>query len=75
MIMVMDLFDWVLIQVMVKKVMSMGLVKYLVNGVGVLLLQVLIEMILKVDLYGIVVLLEEGGKVIEEGGVGIVIFL
>ena len=51
----------------------MGPVKYLVNGAGVSPSQASIETILKVDLYGTAVLLEEVGKVIEEGGAGIVI--
>lgn len=51
----------------------MGPVKYLVNGAGVSPPQASIETILKVDLYGTAVLLEEVGKVIEEGGAGIVI--
>lgn len=70
---VMDLSDRASIQAMVKKATSMGPVKYLVNGAGVSPSQASIEMILKVDLYGTAVLLEEVGKVIEEGGAGIVI--
>lgn len=70
---VMDLSDRASIQAMVKKATSMGPVKYLVNGAGVSPSQASIETILKVDLYGTAVLLEEGGKVIEEGGAGIVI--
>lgn len=45
----------------------------LVNGAGVSPSQAPIESILRVDLYGTAVLLEEVGKVIEEGGVGITI--
>lgn len=70
---VMDLSDRASIQAMVKKTTSMGPVKYLVNGAGVSPSQASIETILKVDLYGTAVLLEEVGKVIEEGGAGIVI--
>lgn len=70
---VMDLSDRASIQAMVKKATSMGPVKYLVNGAGVSPSQTSIETILKVDLYGTAVLLEEVGKVIEEGGAGIVI--
>ena len=51
----------------------MGPVKYLVNGAGVSPSQASIETIVKVDLYRTAVLLEEVGKVIEEGGAGIVI--
>ena len=43
------------------------------NGAGVSPSQASIEMILKVDLYGTAVLLEEVGKVIKEGGVGVTI--
>ncbi len=71
--MVMDLADQTSIQAMVKRATALGPVKYLVNGVGVSPSQASIETILKVDLYGTAVLLEEVGKVIEEGGVGIVI--
>lgn len=70
---VMDLSDRASIQAMVKNATSMGPVKYLVNGAGVSPSQASIETILKVDLYGTAVLLEEVGKVIEEGGAGIVI--
>lgn len=70
---VMDLSDRASIQAMVKKATSMGPVKYLVNGAGVSPSQASIETILKVDLYGTAVLLEEVGKVIEEGGAGIVV--
>ncbi|MGJ3775223.1 SDR family oxidoreductase [Limosilactobacillus fermentum] len=70
---VMDLSDRASIQAMVKKATSMGPVKYLANGAGVSPSQASIETILKVDLYGTAVLLEEVGKVIEEGGAGIVI--
>lgn len=70
---VMDLSDRASIQAMVKKATSMGPVRYLVNGAGVSPSQASIETILKVDLYGTAVLLEEVGKVIEEGGAGIVI--
>ena len=52
---------------------SFGKIKMLVNGAGVSPSQAPIESILRVDLYGTAVLLEEVGKVIEEGGVGITI--
>ena len=51
---------------------SFGKIKMLVNGAGVSPSQAPIESILRVDLYGTAVLLEEVGKVIEEG-VGITI--
>lgn len=50
-----------------------GKIKMLVNAAGVSPSQASIETILKVDLYGTAVLLEEVGKVIEEGGVGVTI--
>ena len=50
-----------------------GEIKYLVNGAGVSPSQAPIEAILKVDLYGTAVLLEEVGKVIAEGGCGVTI--
>lgn len=52
---------------------SQGTVKYLVNAAGVSPSQAPVEQILRVDLYGTSVLLEEFGKVIAEGGSGIVI--
>lgn len=45
----------------------------LINAAGVSPSQAPIEAILKVDLYGTAVLLEEVGKVIKEGGVGVTI--
>ena len=50
-----------------------GEIKMLVNGAGVSPSQAPIEAILKVDLYGTAVLLEEVGKVIAEGGTGVTI--
>ena len=50
-----------------------GEIKMLVNGAGVFPSQASIEAILKVDLYGTAVLLEEVGKVITEGGTGVTI--
>lgn len=52
---------------------SRGAVKYLVNAAGVSPSQASVEQILRVDLYGTSVLLEEFGKVIADGGSGIVI--
>lgn len=52
---------------------SYGKIKMLVNGAGVSPSQAAIETILKVDLYGTAVLLEEVGKVIERDGVGVTI--
>ncbi|CQR25232.1 3-oxoacyl-ACP reductase [Streptococcus varani] len=50
-----------------------GPIKYLINGAGVSPSQASIETILKVDLYGTAVLLEEVGKVIASGGAGVTI--
>lgn len=50
-----------------------GDIKMLVNSAGVSPSQASIEQILKVDLYGTAVLLEEVGKVIADGGVGVTI--
>lgn len=50
-----------------------GEVKYLVNAAGVSPSQASVETILKVDLYGTAILLEEIGKVIACGGSGVTI--
>ncbi len=50
-----------------------GVVKYLVNAAGVSPSQASVQDILRVDLYGTAVLLEEFGKIIAEGGSGVVI--
>lgn len=50
-----------------------GEIKIFINAAGVSPSQAPIEQILKVDLYGTAVLLEEFGKVIKEGGAGITI--
>lgn len=50
-----------------------GEISMLVNAAGVSPSQASIETILKVDLYGTAVLLEEVGKVIKEDGVGVTI--
>lgn len=47
-----------------------GEIANLINAAGVSPSQAPIESILKVDLYGTAVLLEEVGKVIKRGGVG-----
>lgn len=53
--------------------LSLGPIKHLVNAAGVSPSQASIETILRVDLYGTAVLLEEVGKVIAEGGTGITV--
>lgn len=50
-----------------------GEISMLVNAAGVSPSQTSVETILKVDLYGTAVLLEEVGTVIKEGGVGVTI--
>ena len=50
-----------------------GEISMLVNAAGVSPSQASIETILKVDLYGAAVLLEEVGKVISKGGVGVTV--
>lgn len=50
-----------------------GNIRQLVNSAGVSPSQASIETILKVDLYGTAVLLEEVGKVIAQGGAGVTI--
>ena len=61
------------IQALIAKALEYGEIKMLVNGAGVSPSQAPVEAILKVDLYGTAVLLEEVGKVIAEGGVGVTI--
>jgi NAD(P)-dependent dehydrogenase (short-subunit alcohol dehydrogenase family) len=69
----MDLSDRASIKAMISKAQEYGEIKYMVNGAGVSPSQAPIEAILKVDLYGTAVLLEEVGKVIAEGGSGVTI--
>lgn len=58
---------------MIETARQYGEISMLVNVVGVFPSQASIETILKLDLYGIAVLLEEVGKVIRKGGVGVTI--
>lgn len=69
----MDLSSRESILALIAKGQKYGEIKYLVNGAGVSPSQAPIEAILKVDLYGTAVLLEEVGKVIAEGGTGVTI--
>ena len=69
----MDLSDRASIKAMIAEAQKYGEIKYMVNGAGVSPSQAPIEAILKVDLYGTAVLLEEVGKVIAEGGAGVTI--
>lgn len=69
-----DLSDRASIQSMIARGQEYGEITMLVNAAGVSPSQAPIEAILKVDLYGTAVLLEEVGKVIASGGVGVTIF-
>lgn len=69
----MDLASRDSIQETIKFATTFGEIKALVNGAGLSPSQAKTEDILKVDLYGTAVLLEEVGKVIAKGGVGITI--
>ena len=69
----MDLSSRDSILAIIAKAQENGEIKYLVNAAGVSPSQASIEDILKVDLYGTAVLLEEVGKVIAEGGAGVTI--
>lgn len=69
----MDLSSRKSIKNIIEKAQSFGEISMLVNAAGVSPSQAPIEAILKVDLYGTAVLLEEAGKVIKKGGVGVTI--
>ena len=69
----MDLSSRDSILAIITEAQKYGEIKYLVNGAGVSPSQAPVEAILKVDLYGTAVLLEEVGKVIAEGGAGVTI--
>lgn len=69
----MDLADRASIVGMIEQAQQLGPIKMLVNAAGVSPSQASIETILKVDLYGTAVLLEEVGKVIAPGGTGVTI--
>ena len=61
------------LQALVGKAQELGEITGLVHAAGVSPSQAPIESILKVDLYGTAMLLEEFGKVIAQGGSGVVI--
>lgn len=69
----MDLSNRESIVNLISKAQEFGEIQMLVNAAGVSPSQASIETILKVDLYGTAVLLEEVGKVIKKGGVGVTI--
>ena len=58
---------------LIKKAREYGEIAYFINAAGVSPSQAPVDAILKVDLYGTAVLLEEVGKVIKEGGSGVII--
>jgi len=69
----MDLSSRESIKNIIAKAQEFGDIHMLINAAGVSPSQAPIEAILKVDLYGTAVLLEEVGKVIARGGVGVTI--
>lgn len=69
----MDLSSRDSIMNLIAEAQKHGEIAMLVNAAGVSPSQAPIETILKVDLYGTAVLLEEAGKVMKEGGVGVTI--
>lgn len=69
----MDLSSRASILQLIDQAQSFGEISMLINAAGVSPSQASIETILKVDLYGTAVLLEEVGKVIKEGGSGVTI--
>lgn len=69
----MDLSSRESIKKMIAQAQTFGEITMLINSAGVSPSQAPIEVILKVDLYGTAVLLEEVGKVIKKGGTGVTI--
>ena len=68
-----DLSSRASIKSVVNKAQELGEIKHLINAAGVSPSQTTPEQVLKVDLYGTSVLLEEFGKVIADGGSGVII--
>lgn len=69
----MDLSSRASILKMIAQAQNYGSITKMVNAAGVSPSQASIETILRVDLYGTAVLLEEVGKIIAPGGVGVTI--
>lgn len=69
----MDISSRSSIRALLDTAQSYGELAMLVNAAGVSPSQAPVETILRVDLYGTAVLLEEAGKVIKKGGVGVTI--
>ncbi|MEE1420233.1 MAG: SDR family oxidoreductase [Eggerthellaceae bacterium] len=65
--------DYVSVLSMIARAQELGTVTTLINAAGVSPSQASIETILTVDLYGTALLLEEVGKIIAPGGVGVTI--
>lgn len=61
------------IKKLIQNALKFGEITRFINAAGVSPSQAPIDVILKVDLYGTAVLLEEVGKVIREGGTGVII--
>lgn len=68
-----DISDRAAVQAVVRKAQEIGPIKALVQAAGVSPSQAPINAILKVDLYGTAVVLEEFGAVMAQGGSGVVI--
>ena len=68
-----DVSNRAMVQAVVRKAQELGPIKALVQAAGVSPSQAPIEAILRVDLYGTSMLLEEFGKVVAPGGSGVVI--
>ena len=69
----MDLASRASIRHLIDEATTYGQISMFVNAAGVSPSQASVETILKVDLYGTAVLLEEAGKVIARGGAGVTI--
>lgn len=69
----MDLSSRASITAMIDEARRYGEIKHLINAAGVSPSQASVETILKVDLYGTAVLLEEVGKAIMPGGTGVTV--
>ena len=69
----MDLSSRTSILKLIDTAQQYGEIAMLVNAAGVSPSQASVETILKVDLYGTAVLLEEVGKVIRQGGTGVTV--
>ena len=68
-----DISSRVSVLSLIKKAQEYGEISMFINAAGVSPSQAPIDVILKVDLYGTAILLEEVGKVIKHGGTGITI--